>query len=160
MAEKLPQSPPVLPELELIYGKGNAFPREAPEMLGKLKGKIRESYIAKLTADEAEKKKRRMQRSTPQTKEKPFDPHSVASDQTVKQQKSSLEMRNYLAEQGVIPPESVQDTDIDIFDVHAPQYAERGMQKDMDKLIPNQSTEATQKESREGLKKLIEKLTG
>lgn len=165
MSESLPKSPleaqskAVPLELEQIYG--NKVPSGVLEMYAKLKDKLKkESYVAKLTADEAEKKKRRTPRSEPQTKEKHFNPHLVASAQTVEEQRQAQEMQENLARMGVIPPESVEETDVDINGIRVPQYKKRiNMQRDMSALNNGDSAvlEGTRQELREKLKKLVEK---
>lgn len=119
--------PPVPPELADIFG--DAVPPQVLEMYGKLKGKKkRESYVATLAADEEEGKGR-------QVEEKPFDPHSVASMQTLEEQKQSQEMRRIYARQGLIPPESVREGGVDVSHARAPQYKPNPkMQADMDAL--------------------------
>ncbi|MDB5244394.1 MAG: hypothetical protein JWN18_264 [Parcubacteria group bacterium] len=64
---------------------------------------------------------------------KPFNPHSVASIQTVEEQQKNLEGRKHAAVLGIIPPVSINDLDIDITHARTPQYMTRPeMQKDMD----------------------------
>ncbi|MBI5405825.1 hypothetical protein HY972_02210 [Candidatus Kaiserbacteria bacterium] len=73
--------------------------------------------------------------SPPPQKEMPFDPHSVPSAVSVQEQKNNKEIRKFFAEDGLIPPESVRDTDVDIDGIRVPQYATRpGMQTDMEVL--------------------------
>jgi len=71
-------------------------------------------------------------------KEKPFDPHSVASSQTLEEQRQSEEIRQLLAKGSVISPEMVRTPDIDIKNASAGQYGNKRVRKaaqaEMDKL--------------------------
>lgn len=135
-------------ELKEIYGD-TVPPASVLKMYAKLGGRKKQSYlehVAKTHASELEKRKRReggdrkhssqsgTERKT-QEEEKPFDPHSVPSALSIKEQQRAQEMREHLAKKGVIPPESVREADVDIDGARAPQYETRaGMQADMDTL--------------------------
>ena len=128
-------------------------------MYAKLKSKgKRESYLATLTTDEEEKKKKR------QTREKPFDPHSVASALTIEDQKRAQEMRRYLEKGGIISPELVQSKDVNIEGIRINQYRPHPkMQGDMDRMASEAESsvsegkgERTPQEWREELRKTIE----
>ena len=163
MSEHIPKSPLIPSELEQLYGDN--VPHRVLEMYSKLKGREkRESYLATLIADEAGKKERRTARLGSRTKEGSFDPHSVATAQTVREQRQPEEMRGLLAGMGTLPPEAVRPPDVDIRDIYAPQYATRaGMQKDMDRMVPeaepvdsDKKDERTPQEWRKELRNLIE----
>lgn len=85
-------------------------------------------------------------RSKTKGQEGPFDPHSVQSAVEVKEQKMHAEMRNILAEEGMISHESVPDRGVDISGVHVPQYTEppASAQRDMDELAVGAETEQYQ----------------
>jgi len=90
----------------------------------------------------------------------PFDPHSVATAQTLEEQKTSQEMRAHLAEVGVIPSEAVRPPDIDISRADVPQYKSHPeVQAELDTLnqeIDTRTDVEKLREAEEGLRVLPE----
>lgn len=88
-----------------------------------------------------------------QGKEKPFDPHSVQSMVSPEEQKNNLEMRGYLAKDGLIPPQSVQDRDVDIREAQAPQYGQPAAPPRTKKARPAAKTERKTERKKGGTRK-------
>ncbi|MDD2657516.1 MAG: hypothetical protein PHD04_02540 [Candidatus Pacebacteria bacterium] len=93
-------------------------------------------------------------------KEESFDPHSVATAQTLEDQKKTQEMRAHLAEVGVIPTEAVRPPDIDISRADVPQYKSHPeVQAELDKLNQKVDTRTEAEklaEAEEGLRVVSE----
>jgi hypothetical protein len=153
------QTTEVPQELKDIYGDA-VPPTRVLETFAKLKSpEKKKSYLDKVSSDKKERDEKkariketqeRRRKKTPEVTDpevvnsvtqvnsevvQDFDPHSVASAQTIKEQKQAIEIRKNLATNGLISSESVQKPDVDISRARAPQFKTREeMQSEMDAL--------------------------